>query len=351
VNLGEIDYEHPEAAIAQRPLPERDASRMMVARVGEALVDARILDLADHFVAGDVLVLNDSRVQPARVEATKETGGHAEMLVLEHRCGPPESWLVMIKASHAPRPGRLLTLAGGCVLRVARREGDLFALEPVAGDFAAALRDSGRSPLPPYIRREPDEQDALRYQTVFARAEAGEWGSAGSSVAAPTAGLHLSAALIESIARRGVDILRLGLGVGPGTFRPIESERVEDHRMHEEAFEIPAETATAVTRALREGRRVTAVGTTSLRALEAAATPGGVVRAIRGRTGLYVMPGVRVRVVSRLLTNFHRPRSTLLLLVAGFAGLERALEIHETAVERGYRLFSYGDATLVERAS
>jgi len=351
VDVGALDYQHPEDAIAQRPLPRRDASRLMIARAGEPLADARMEHLADHFDAGDVLVVNDSRVRPARVEALKETGGQAELLVLEHRPGPPESWLAMIKASHAPKPGRLLTIGGGCVLRVAGREGDLFALEPVDGDLAAALRASGRSPLPPYIRREPDAEDVHRYQTVFARDAAGDYGTAGSSVAAPTAGLHLTPELLERIARRGVEIQRIGLGVGPGTFRPIDSDRVEDHRMHEEAFEIPAATAAAVTRAVREGRRVTAVGTTSLRALEASASPGGIVRALEGWTGLYVMPGVRVGVVSRLLTNFHRPRSTLLLLVAGFAGLERALEIHRTAVERGYRLFSYGDATLVERAS
>lgn len=333
------------------------------------LTESTVADLPAFVVPGDVFVLNDSRVQPARIDAVKDSGGRAEMLLLERR--PDGTWLAMIKASHAPKAGRRLVLgasddaarggprreAGGgasgeatAEIEILRREGDLFVLGVLRGDLGEVLRRSGRPPLPPYIRREPDLEDVARYQTTFARAEA-EWSGAASSVAAPTAGLHLTPEVMGAMERAGATFARVTLGVGPGTFRPIEAERVEDHRMHEEPFEVGASAAAIVNDALARGGRVTAVGTTSLRAIEAAATPGGRVRAVRGQTGLYCLPGTSFRVVGRLMTNFHRPGSTLLALVAAFAGIERALEIHRQGVARGFRLFSYGDATLIERAS
>lgn len=348
MRVHELDYEHPEDACAQRPLEQRSASRLLVSSPGLPLRDDRVANLPVHVVPGDVFVLNDTRVQPARIDGVKESGGRAELLVLERRPGAPETWLAMIRASHAPKAGRVLDLPGGCRVRVAARDGDLFVLEPVAGDLATTLRDHGRPPLPPYIRREADAADVSRYQTAFAR-EDGAWTTAAASVAAPTAGLHFDAPLLDRMEAAGAVIVKLSLGVGPGTFRPIEADAVEDHRMHEEAIEIPPDVAEAVNAALRRGARITAVGTTSLRALESAATSEGRVRALRARTGLYCLPGCRFRVVSRLMTNFHRPRSTLLALVAAFAGTGRALEIHREGVRRGYRLFSYGDATLVER--
>ena len=343
----DLDYGHPEEACAQRPPASREDARLLVAPADGSLQDDAVARLAAHVRPGDVFVLNDSRVQPARIDAVKDSGGQAELLVLERR--PGRRWLAMIKASHAPKPGRLLALTGGCVVEVEAREGDLFVLAEREGRLDDALATHGRPPLPPYIRRQADAGDVERYQTTFARARS-EWGSPGSSVAAPTAGLHFTPGLVARMEEAGASFARVGLGVGPGTFRPIESERVEDHRMHEESFETGDEAAGLVNRALAEGRRVTAVGTTSLRAVEAAATPSGRVRAVRASTGMFFVPGCRFRVVTRLLTNFHRPQSTLLALVAAFAGTERALLIHREGVARGYRLFSYGDATLVDRA-
>lgn len=348
MRIQDLAYAHPEEACAQRPAPERDQARMLVAEASGTLRDDAVENLPRHVRPGDVFVLNDSRVQPARIDAVKDSGGRAELLILNQDAGG--AWRAMIKSSHAPRAGHRLTLAGGCRLEVTGRDGDLFLLREESGDLGAALAAHGRPPLPPYIRRAADDDDVRRYQTTFARAT-GEWGSAAASVAAPTAGLHLTPALMARMEEAGARIVRVTLGVGPGTFRPIETELVEDHRMHEERVEVSAEAAEAVNCALATGGRITAVGTTSLRVLEAAASPAGRVRPVTASTGLFCVPGTRFRVVSRLLTNFHRPQSTLLALVAAFAGAERALELHRQGVARGYRLFSYGDATLVERSA
>jgi S-adenosylmethionine:tRNA ribosyltransferase-isomerase len=349
VKLSALEYAFPEEATAQRPAPDRESARLLLVPRGGGFSELTVADLPRLFVPGDVLVVNDTRVRPARLLGRKPTGAKVELLVLQHR--PDGTWTAMVRASRSPAPSSVVELPGDAAVRVVAREGELFVLAEERGDLAACLEAHGRPPLPPYIRRESDESDVQRYQSAFARADAGDWGSAGSSVAAPTAGLHLGSRVLAALEEAGVTVARVGLGVGVGTFRPIEAPRVEDHRMHEEAFAIPEAAAAAVSSAVAQRRRVTAVGTTSLRALEAAASPRGALRAVVARTGLFAVPGSRFRVVSRLLTNFHRPGSTLIALVAAFAGAERALAAHREAVTRGFRLFSYGDAMLVERAA
>jgi S-adenosylmethionine:tRNA ribosyltransferase-isomerase len=346
MHVHELDYAHPPESVAQRPAPERDAARLLLVPASGPFLDSCVSDLPSHVVRGDVFVVNDSRVRPARLFGARATGGRVQLLLLERR---PGGWLAMLKSSRTPKVGAELHV-GDARLRLAAREGDLFVLEEISGDLEAVAAREGVPPLPPYIRREADEDDVERYQTTHARRVADAWGGAGSSVAAPTAGLHFTPALRERLIAAGASIVAVSLGVGPGTFRPIESDDVEDHRMHEEPLRVGAEAASAVNDALAAGRRVTAVGTTSLRALEAATTPAGRVRAVEGRTGLFLVPGARIRTATRILTNFHQPCSTLLALVAAFAGTDRALEAHRTGVARGYRLFSYGDAMLVDRA-
>jgi S-adenosylmethionine:tRNA ribosyltransferase-isomerase len=348
VDPTDLDYEYPASAVAQHPAARRDEARLLGVPAASSLTHGRVADLPGHCREGDVLVLNDSSVQPARLSGRKASGGAVELLVLDRRVeAATPTWVALVGAAHAPKIGTRLVLDGGVCALVAAREGELFVLE-VEGDMDAALAGHGRPPLPPYIHRPADATDRERYQTTFA--VPGDWGTAHVSSAAPTAGLHLTPELLAAAAEAGATVLRLSLGVGVGTFRPVDTPRVEDHRMHEERIDVPEETAEVVTRAVLERRRVTAVGTTALRALEAAATAEGRVRAVRGRTGLFLLPGSPFRVVSRLLTNFHQPRTTLLALVHAFGGRDRVRAAYAEAIARGYRLFSYGDAMLVERA-
>jgi S-adenosylmethionine:tRNA ribosyltransferase-isomerase len=311
-----------------------------------------VSSLASHFEAGELLVLNETRVRPGRAFGRKESGARLELLVLERRWGEGgEDWLALVRSSRSPRAGSRLLLDDGPAVEVLGRERELFRLRPEPGAALAAwLESHGRMPLPPYIRRDADAEDSERYQTTFA-AETEAWSGAEASAAAPTAGLHLPPGLLAELESKGVNILRLSLGVGVGTFRPVQAERLEDHRMHEEPFQVPATTAEALNAAFAEGRRVTAVGTTTLRSLEAATSAGGRVRAGAASTGLYLMPGCRFRTAQRLLTNFHQPRSSLLALVQGFAGRETIRAAYREAVAEGYRLFSYGDCMLLERSA
>jgi len=352
MDVAELDYEHPPESIAQRPAGRREDARLLAVGLDGSLSHERVTGLARHFEAGELLVLNETRVRPGRAFGRKESGARLELLVLERRStAVGEDWLALVRSSRSPKPGSRLLLDDGPAIEVIGREDELFVLRPEPGAALATwLETHGRVPLPPYIRRDADADDTERYQTTFA-ADTEAWSGPAASAAAPTAGLHLTPALIAELERKGVGIHRLSLGVGVGTFRPVQAERLEDHRMHEEAFEIPWETAAAVNEALARGARVTAVGTTTLRALEAAATAGGRVRAGAARTGLYLMPGCRLRTAQRLLTNFHQPRSSLLALVQAFAGRETILHAYREAVAGGYRLFSYGDCMLLERRS
>ena len=345
MRLSEFDYDLPERLIAQEPLPRRDASRLMaVDRRSGQVAHRRFLDLPQLLDAGDLLVLNDTRVVPARLHGAKSTGGRVTVLLLEPvgGRGPSPVHRCLMEASKPARPGGMIEFGGGLKARVLGRSGETYeiALEAPGGDPAAALIRLGETPLPPYIRRgvaDPrSAADRERYQTVYAKRP--------GAVAAPTAGLHFTTELLETIAARGVRIARLTLHVGPGTFLPVRAEEVDEHVMHAEAYDLPVATAEAVAETRRAGGRVIAVGTTVVRTLEAAAGPDGAVRPGGGRCDLFIRPGHRFLAVDAMVTNFHLPRSTLLMLVSAFAGRERVLGAYAEAVREDYRFYSYGDA-------
>jgi S-adenosylmethionine:tRNA ribosyltransferase-isomerase len=336
LTVDDFDYDLPPELVAQHPPPERTASRLLcLARDG--VTDRSFTELPGLLAAGDVLVFNDTRVVKARLCGVKATGGRVEVLV--ERVLAPREALAQIRASHAPRPGTRLRLADAVEATVLGREGDLFALR-FDGDVLELLERHGAVPLPPYITHPPTAEDESRYQTVYARAR--------GAVAAPTAGLHFDAPLLERLRARQVDLAFLTLHVGAGTFQPVRARSIAAHRMHGERYEVPASTVAAVRRARDRGRQVVAVGTTSLRALEAAAS-GGELAAGSGETDLFITPGYRFRVVDRLVTNFHLPKSTLLMLVSAFAGIEPVRAAYRHAIAARYRFFSYGDAMLVDR--
>jgi len=342
LNVADFDYELPADRIAQEPAAERDASRLLTLdRASGETGHRRFLDLPDLARPGDLLVLNDTRVLRARLAGRKRTGGRVELLLLEPAGEDPDTWRCLVRASKPVRDGARIDLTGGAVAEVLGRDEDAWRVRLQAeGGTADVLERAGRTPLPPYIRRGEDDPrerlDRERYQTVFARSP--------GAVAAPTAGLHFTPRVLEALAGRDVRTAFLTLHTGEGTFLPVRSERVEEHRMHAERFEIPERTAEAVGAARSRGGRVIAVGTTVVRTLEANASDDGSVRAGSGRCDLFIRPGHRFRVTDALLTNFHLPRSTLLMLVCAFAGTARVLEAYREAVRAGYRFYSYGDA-------
>jgi S-adenosylmethionine:tRNA ribosyltransferase-isomerase len=340
VQRSDFAYDLPAELIAQAPLAERSASRLLLLD-GEtgAVGDRAFRDLPTLLAPGDLLVFNDTRVIPARLLGRKETGGAVEVLV--ERVLDDRRVVAHLRASKAPRPGSLLVLEGALQMTVLARHDELYELALVGqGDVSGVLRAHGRTPLPPYIRRPVQPADAERYQTVFARRD--------GAVAAPTAGLHFDARVLEGLDRRGVRVAFVTLHVGAGTFLPVRAERVEEHRMHAEQVEVSEETARAVRAARGSGARVVAVGTTVVRALESASGPDGV-GPYAGETALFIRPGYRFRSVDAILTNFHLPESTLLMLICAFAGRDRVLAAYRHAVGRRYRFFSYGDAMLVSR--
>ena len=334
-------YDLPPELIAQTPLPERSASRLLVLDGATgAIADRRFADLVDWLEPGDLLVLNDTRVLPARLKGHKSSGGKVELL-LERVLGE-RSGRFQLRASHSPKAGAEIALAGGAAARVVAREGALFDLE-LDRPLMPLLEAHGQVPLPPYIERAPDPADAERYQTVFAL-EPG-------AVAAPTAGLHFDARLLDAISDRGVEIGRLTLHVGAGTFTPVRAERIEEHRLHAERVEVGAGLCRQIESTRQRSGRVVAVGTTSVRALESAAQAGasksGAPEPFAGETDLFIYPGFEFRVVDAVVTNFHLPESSLLMLVAAFAGHEATMRAYRHAVAEGYRFFSYGDAMLL----
>ena len=336
----DFDYELPQELIAQFPPAERGASRLLhLDGVTGGCTDLRFRDLAGLVARGDVVVLNDTRVINARLAGRKRTGGRVEVMV-ERVLGPDEI-LAQVGVNHPPKPGSALELEGGIEASVIERDGELYRLRfEGCNDVYALLERHGSVPLPLYVSRAADERDAERYQTVYAR-EAG-------AVAAPTAGLHFDKVLLEELERRGAGLAYLTLHVGAGTFQPVRSQDLATHRMHRERYRVPQAAVDAITRARAAGGRVLAVGTTTLRALESAAA-GGTLAAGDGDTSLFILPGYRFRVVDRLLTNFHLPKSTLLMLVSAFGGMENIRAAYRRAIESGYRFFSYGDAMLIER--
>ncbi|KAF0101890.1 MAG: S-adenosylmethionine:tRNA ribosyltransferase-isomerase [bacterium] len=341
MKTSDFDYHLPDQLIARHPLPERGGSRLLhVDGAAGCLADRRFAQMPELFRAGDLLVFNDTRVIKARLHGVKATGGKIEALV--ERVLSEHEALVFIRASKPPRPGMVLRFADAVQALVLDRVDDMvrLAFDP-ARSVLEWLDAYGEVPLPPYLERPPEAGDDARYQTVYAR-EPG-------AVAAPTAGLHFDEAMLAALKTRGVDTAFVTLHVGAGTFQPVRVEDLLEHRMHTERYAIPQATVDAIARARQAGGRVCAVGTTSLRALEAAARRGAL-SAGEGETDLFITPGYRFRVVERLLTNFHLPRSTLLMLVSAFGGAELMRRAYAHAVASAYRFFSYGDAMLIEPA-
>ncbi|MDW8323483.1 MAG: tRNA preQ1(34) S-adenosylmethionine ribosyltransferase-isomerase QueA [Burkholderiales bacterium] len=341
MHISAFDYDLPEDLIARHPLPERGASRLLhVDAVAGSYTDRMFADLPQLVRPGDLMVFNDSRVIKARLRGEKASGGRVEVLV--ERVTAAHEALVHLRASHKPKPGARLRLAGAIEAEVLGRAGEFFRLRfDPARTVLEWLEAHGEVPLPPYIDRPAEDGDAERYQTVYARNP--------GSVAAPTAGLHFDAQMLARLRALGVETAHVTLHVGAGTFQPVRVTDVREHRMHSEWYEVPADTAAAIASTRERGGRVLAVGTTSLRTLEAAAGPDGGVRPGAGETDLYITPGYRFRVVDRLITNFHLPRSTLLMLVYAFGGTDLMRRAYAHAVASRYRFFSYGDAMLIER--
>ena len=339
MQTSDFDYILPEELIAQHPAERRDASRMMcLPRAGGPFVHGHVSDFPGLLRPGDVLVLNNTRVIPARTQGHKDSGGNVECLFVEPVETSPDQWLVMMKSGRSPKVGQRVTLPGDLTLHILENRSD--GLKRVRVDGAdsvlAYLEQNGEPPLPPYIHREQlCEDDPERYQTVYAR-EPG-------AVAAPTAGLHFTPELLAQIRERGVTIAELTLHVGPGTFRPVKTDTVEAHHMDEERYEVPPETADALNQARKRGGRIIAVGSTSVRTLESVVDPSGRFAPARGRSALFIHPGFHFRATDAILTNFHLPRSTLVMMMSAFSSRELLLAAYAEAVRLRYRFFSYGD--------
>ena len=347
LTVDDFDFPLPPELIAQHPAPERTGSRLLHV-CGQREFDRYFADLPELLKAGDLLVFNDTRVIKARFFGVKDTGGQVEIML--ERIVDATHAICQIRASKAPKNGCLLRLADAFNVRMSGRTGadnDFFALELVdAGDFWDLSERYGKLPLPPYIEHPAEGADETRYQTVYARAP--------GAVAAPTAGLHFDEAMLATLRAQGVNTAFVTLHVGAGTYRPVRVEKIADHRMHSERYEIPQATADAIAATRAAGGRVIAVGTTSLRSLESAARlknpDDGTVRAGSAETDIFITPGYRFKVVDRLITNFHLPKSTLLMLVSAFAGYDNIRAAYAHAVAERYRFFSYGDAMLLEKS-
>ncbi len=340
--LQDFDFDLPAPLIAQSPAAERTASRLLQLDGNSgALSDRYFRQLAGYVACGDVMVFNDTRVIKARLMGVKDSGGKVEVLV--ERVLACDRVLAQVRASKSPRTTGRLTFVGGAVATVLGRQGEFFELRfERCTDIFALLEAHGSVPLPPYITHAADEGDATRYQTVYARVP--------GAVAAPTAGLHFDEALLALLKQSGVVIAHVTLHVGAGTFQPVRVNDLREHHMHSEWYDVPQATVEAIAAARARGNRVMAVGTTSLRALEAAAVDGKL-NSGAGDTRLFITPGYAFNVVDRLLTNFHLPKSTLLMLVSAFAGVDNVRRAYQHAIEQRYRFFSYGDAMLIERKS
>jgi len=338
-SIDEFDYALPLELIAQHPGAARAASRLLCVG-GGTLADRRFSELPQLLSPGDLLVLNDTRVIKARLFGRKETGGRIEVLI-ERVLSPAEA-LAQVHAGRPAKPGSTLELAVGLKVRVLGREGEFYHLRfPEDTTVFEILERYGSVPLPPYITHAPQADDERRYQTVYARRP--------GAVAAPTAGLHFDEALLAALAARGIEIAHVTLHVGAGTFQPVRVKNLAEHRMHGERYDIPAATVAAIDAARRRGSRIVAVGTTTLRCLEASAAVHGAPVAGEAETDLFITPGYAFRVVDRLVTNFHLPRSTLLVLVSAFSGIEPIRRAYRHAIERRYRFYSYGDAMLLDK--
>ena len=343
LTVDDFDFPLPPELIAQHPAPERRGSRLLHV-CGQQRFDRKFDDLPSLLRTGDLLVFNDTRVIKARFFGVKDSGGRVEIML--ERIVDARHAVCQIRASKAPKPGCNLRLADAFTVKMTGRTGaddDFFALELVdEGDFWDLSERYGKLPLPPYIEHPAEDADETRYQTVYARAP--------GAVAAPTAGLHFDEAMLATLQAQGIKTAFVTLHVGAGTYRPVRVEKITDHRMHSERYAVPQATADAIAATRAAGGRVIAIGTTSLRTLESAARDDGTVRVGEGETDIFITPGYRFKVVDRLFTNFHLPKSTLLMLVSAFAGYDNIRAAYAHAVADRYRFFSYGDAMLLEKS-
>ena len=340
MDISDFDFTLPEKLIAQHPPEVRGSSRLLVALPDMPLQDRVFGDLPDYVGEGDVLVFNNTKVMKARLFGQKDSGGRIEALI--ERVLDSHTALAHIRSSKSPKPGMGLVFEGGIRAVMVERAGALFCLRFEGGQTVyELLEQNGHLPLPPYIERAADADDDSRYQTVYAKYQ--------GAVAAPTAGLHFTEELLRRLKDKGVETAEVTLHVGAGTFQPVRVEKIEEHKMHSEWFEVPSETVAAVEAAKARGNKVWAVGTTSMRALESAALETGRLKVGQGDTDIFITPGYRFNVADRLVTNFHLPKSTLLMLVSAFSGMGHIRAVYRHAVEREYRFFSYGDAMVLGR--
>ena len=336
----DFDFYLPDDLIAQFPAKERSASRLLRldGKTGK-LADEKFIDLPEFIAPGDLLVFNNTKVIKARLAGSKATGGQIEALI--ERVIDTQHALAHIKSSRSPKPGSKLSFADAFEAEVIERQDDLFLIKILSNrDLLDLLDQYGSLPLPPYIEHDADAHDDERYQTVYAEQP--------GAVAAPTAGLHFDEAMLERLKVHGVNIAYVTLHVGAGTFQPVRVDNISEHKMHSELYSVPEETVALIKATQAQGKKVTAIGTTSMRALESAARSGELM-AGSGETDIFVTPGYEFKVVERILTNFHLPKSTLLMLVSAFAGLEHIQQAYQHAIAQKYRFFSYGDAMLIER--
>lgn len=340
MDIADFDFELPEKLIAQHPPEVRGSSRLLVALPDMPRKDAHFADLPDYVAPGDVLVFNNTKVIKARLFGQKASGGKIEALI--ERVLDEHTALAHVRSSKSPKPGTELIFEGDIKAVMVERQEELFCLRfDGTQTVYELLEQNGHLPLPPYIERAADDKDDSRYQTVYAKHQ--------GAVAAPTAGLHFTDELLTALKAKGVEMAEVTLHVGAGTFQPVRVDNIADHKMHSEWFEVPSETVAAIEAAKARGNQVWSVGTTSMRALESAARETGRLKAGQGDTDIFITPGYRFNVVDRLITNFHLPKSTLLMLVSALSGMQHIRDVYQHAVEQEYRFFSYGNAMILGR--
>ncbi|CAC9478778.1 S-adenosylmethionine:tRNA ribosyltransferase-isomerase (EC 2.4.99.17) [uncultured Gammaproteobacteria bacterium] len=334
MQLSDFDFDLPKSLIAQHPSKNRTDSRLLIGQSN--LIDAQFHQIGDFIQSGDLLVMNNTKVIPARLFGHKDSGGKVEIMI--ERLLNDKQVLAMIRASRAPQIGSKITLENSEKATVLNKQDGFYTLEFATDSLLALLDNVGHIPLPPYIERTDDEQDLSRYQTVYAKHD--------GAVAAPTAGLHFDDALLNALKDKGVNSAFVTLHVGAGTFQPVKTDNIKDHTMHSEYYEISQDTVDKIHQTKKSGGRVIAIGTTAVRSLESAAK-SGTLEATREETDIFIYPGYEFKVVDMMVTNFHLPKSSLLMLVSAFIGRERMMEIYQHAIEQQYRFFSYGDAMLL----
>lgn len=339
-SLSDFDYALPPELIAQYPLAERSASRLLDGR-DVVPVDRKFTELPALLQPGDLLVFNNTKVLNARLRAVKATGGVVEVLV--ERLLSPTLALTQLRSSHAPKPGTRIVIAGTHHAEIVGRDERFFQVQLASGDFETLMREAGELPLPPYMQRAAGEGDTTRYQTVYAQHE--------GAVAAPTAGLHFDEATLAACREHGIEMAHVTLHVGAGTFLPVKTETIAEHKMHRERYVLPQATVDAINACKARSGRVVAVGTTSVRTLEGCVRECGDLREHQSETDIFITPGYEFAVVDMMLTNFHLPRSTLLMLVSAFSGYEHIRSLYAHAINERYRFFSYGDAMLLQRSA